>query len=74
MEKDAAGNYIYPSEIKDDDPAIPCGLVAKSVFNDTYTLWKIKDEKDEVITPVQIDILESNIAWSSDIEYKFANI
>jgi hypothetical protein len=23
-------------------PAIPCGLVAKSIFNDTFQLWKEK--------------------------------
>jgi len=46
-------------------PAIPCGLVAKSVFNDTYVLKK----GTEVIP-----IVETGIAWSSDIQYKFKNI
>lgn len=23
-----------------DDPAFPCGLVAKSYFNDTFELWR----------------------------------
>ena len=46
-------------------PAIPCGLVAKSVFNDTYVLKK--DGKT-------IPIVETGIAWSSDIQYKFKNI
>jgi len=46
-------------------PAIPCGLVAKSFFNDTYTL----------IGPNgKVDILETNIAWESDKQYKFRNI
>jgi hypothetical protein len=26
--------------LPDKDPAIPCGLVAKSYFNDTYRLYK----------------------------------
>ena len=47
-------------------PAIPCGLVAKSVFNDTYVL-----KKDGTTT---IPIVETGIAWSSDIQYKFKNI
>jgi len=25
-------------------PATPCGLVAKSFFNDTYELWKLDDD------------------------------
>jgi hypothetical protein len=46
-------------------PAIPCGLVAKSVFNDTFEL-KMGSTK--------IPIVETGIAWSSDVEYKFNNI
>ncbi len=47
------------------DPAIPCGLVAKSVFTDNYTLSLGS-------TPVTIN--EKNIAWDSDKQYKFNNI
>lgn len=50
-----------------DAPAIPCGLVAKSWFNDTFELWK-KGSPDTIIP-----IIEDNIAWTSDITYKFAN-
>ena len=49
------------------DPAIPCGLVAKSFFNDTYVLMK-----PDNVTAVPID--ETNIAWDSDVQYKFNNI
>lgn len=41
---------------------MPCGLVAKSFFNDTYVL-KLNTEK--------INIDENGIAWDSDKEYKF---
>lgn len=51
--------------LKGDDPAIPCGLVAKSFFNDTYVLL------DPNGNP--IDINQKNIAWESDKEYKFFN-
>ena len=47
------------------DPAIPCGLIAKSFFNDNYTLSLNND---------RIPINENDIAWDSDKEYKFANI
>lgn len=49
-----------------NDPAIPCGLVAKSVFNDAYVIT------DQNSNPVEID--SSSIAWDSDVEYKFKNI
>lgn len=54
--------------MKDDQPAIPCGLVAKSLFNDTFELIH-KDGNDEHI----IKINDNNIAWASDIDYKFKN-
>ena len=45
--------------------AWPCGLVAKSVFNDYYAL---KDSKGKDVT-----IKTDGIAWESDKEYKFKN-
>ena len=48
------------------DPAIPCGLVAKSVFTDDYNLTNSSS--------VNMTINQVNIAWESDKEYKFANI
>ena len=55
-----------PAKLTDNKPAIPCGLVAKSMFNDTFTL---KDSSGKEVT-----IEKTNIAWSSDIQYKFSNI
>lgn len=40
---------------------MPCGLVAKSFFNDRYSI-----DKNTVIE-------EKGIAWDSDKEYKFKN-
>ncbi len=48
-------------------PAIPCGLVAKSLFNDTYVFRKM-----DVTQP--INITQNGIAWESDIKYKFGNV
>lgn len=49
-----------------DDVAIPCGLVAKSVFTDEYTLTT-KEQKP-------ITIKSKGIAWETDLKYKFFNI
>ena len=49
-----------------DAPAIPCGLIAKSIFTDRFELRK----KGE-ITPITID--EAGIAWASDLQFKFKN-
>lgn len=57
----------------DEDPAIPCGLVAKSVFNDTYELWR-EGDKSRGEADVNITIETNNIAWTSDVTYKFRNI
>jgi hypothetical protein len=43
--------------------------VAKSFFNDNYILFL---NNSNVITRVPIN--ENNIAWESDIEYKFGNV
>mmetsp|Transcript_16735 Transcript_16735/g.21149 ORF Transcript_16735/g.21149 Transcript_16735/m.21149 type:complete len:95 (-) Transcript_16735:426-710(-) len=54
--------------LEPDEPAFPCGLVAKSFFNDTFKLYKDKDRSSE------IRINDENIAWKSDVEYKFKNL
>ena len=46
-------------------PANPCGLVAKSLFNDTFYLYQ-----DQTF----IYLKETGIAWESDIKYKFKNL
>jgi len=45
--------------LNENNPAIPCGLVAKSLFNDTFEIWK--DNQDENIT-----INDKNISWATD--------
>lgn len=51
--------------LKPEDPAIPCGLVAKSVFTDKYALYLDTEE---------IKINQTGISWESDRLWKFKNI
>ena len=47
-------------------PANPCGLIAKSIFNDTYKLYS-----NNLGVGYNIYINESNIAWPEDKVYRF---
>lgn len=53
-----------------DAPAFPCGLVAKSFFNDTFELWTTKDG----VAVTNLTINDNDIAWESDVKYKFKNL
>jgi hypothetical protein len=48
-----------------EDLAVPCGLIAKSYFNDKFTNWEINGDP---ITPN-----EKDIAWKADKELKYKN-
>lgn len=50
------------TELDPKGPANPCGLIAKSLFNDTYSF--VKGTND-------IFINETGIAWQSDIDMKY---
>jgi hypothetical protein len=45
--------------------AVPCGLIAKSFFRDTFALYDKDDNR--------IEINEKDIAWDADINIKFDN-
>jgi len=47
------------------DLAVPCGLIAKSYFNDEFIDWKVDGEN--------ITVNEKDIAWSADKELKYKN-
>lgn len=51
--------------------AFPCGLVAKSFFNDTFSLYK-ETESGELGDDIPID--DGDIAWESDVKHKFKNM
>ena len=58
-----------------DDVAIPCGLIAKSYFNDNFTNWEILsdfDENDE--PPISFEPNCVNIAWEADKKLKYKNV
>ena len=60
----------YLGEGKDLDPeavASPCGLIAKSFFNDSYSLIPIVNGIDKK----PLDITSNGIAWPADKENKF---
>lgn len=52
-----------------DAVAYPCGLIAKSLFTDTYVLSSPSDPF--FLNPFHID--SGNIAWKTDVEYKYKN-
>ena len=53
-------------KLDDNDVAIPCGMLAKSIFNDTY--------KMRYSNGTQVQINEKGIAWTADIYYRYKNI
>lgn len=55
------GTILNPYDI-----AVPCGLVAKSFFQDSYVLYSLNNTQ-------RIGINESNIASANDIKYMFKN-
>jgi hypothetical protein len=62
--KSLSGADLDPNAV-----AYPCGLVAKSVFTDTFNISTADDPF--VLQPIKID--SSNIAWKSDVDYKYKN-
>lgn len=52
------------TELDPDAIAYPCGLVAKTFFNDTFELY---------LGQQHIEFDTSDIAWNSDVEFRFKN-
>lgn len=60
-------NQISACKPEDDvggQPIVPCGLIAWSLFNDTYTLSR---------NNTRLAVNKKGIAWKSDKEHKFGN-
>lgn len=58
-------NNCYPEDkTKGNEPIVPCGLIAWSMFNDTYKFSM--NNKD-------LTVNKKNIAWESDKSSKFGH-
>ncbi|XVF26441.1 hypothetical protein REPUB_Repub14bG0016900 [Reevesia pubescens] len=53
-----------PEGVSIDGPIVPCGLIAWSLFNDTYG-FSVKTK--------MLEVNKKNIAWDSDKEHKFGS-
>ncbi|CAK9135514.1 unnamed protein product [Ilex paraguariensis] len=51
-----------PEESNNGLPIVPCGLIAWSLFNDTYAFFRGTEE---------LKVSRKNIAWKSDRDHKF---
>lgn len=56
-----------------DDYANPCGLIAKSFFNDTYELYTENVNTNGIAERRTLKILETGIANDYDKNYMFKN-
>lgn len=81
MSKTKADNpEISPGSLDDCKPWVttdervnyPCGLVARSVFNDTYLL-EVQEPGLSTYTSVDVDDSAQTIAWAGDLDGHFKN-
>ena len=61
-------------ELKENEVAIPCGLMAKSYFNDRYTDWNLYNKEENNGNPIKITVNDTNIARKADREKYNKNI
>lgn len=58
-------DYCDPEEkTADGKPIVPCGLIAWSLFNDTYTFTRGSEN---------ITVNRKHISWKSDRDHKFGS-
>ena len=60
--------------LNDENPAVPCGLIAKSFFNDQYELYSGSQTDDRTDQANRVTINETDIAWTNDRLYQFKNV
>lgn len=59
-------SFDNKTHLDPNKPAVPCGLIAHSFFNDTFSLMDPNG--------FAIPINEKDIAWEADKKYKFKNL
>lgn len=58
----------------DKKPIAPCGVIANSIFNDTFVLNYMKiDRFDYIGSQVLVPLKQRDIAWPTDISSKYKN-
>ena len=74
--KELGLKYAYDgvTELIPDAAAYPCGLVAKSLFNDTLELFEIDPMTGYRYSNNPILVHDEKIAWPTDIKHKFHNL
>lgn len=81
--RDAEGSpKIHAHELDDCKPWVltgdrvnyPCGLVARSVFNDTYELFVKGSDANDRWRRLDVDSKAATIAWSADLGGRFSNL
>lgn len=60
--KGDATEYCKPEDLSNGRAIVPCGLIAWSLFNDTYSFSRGKD---------MLAVNKKGISWKSDREHKF---
>lgn len=64
--KSLSGKDLNPGDV-----AVPCGLIAKSLFDDKFELFNGNDTNNK---STQIEIDSKDIAWEADKKLKYKNI
>eukprot|EP00747_Dinoflagellata_sp_TGD_P163883 gnl/TRDRNA2_/TRDRNA2_183075_c0_seq1.p1 gnl/TRDRNA2_/TRDRNA2_183075_c0~~gnl/TRDRNA2_/TRDRNA2_183075_c0_seq1.p1 ORF type:complete len:426 (-),score=82.44 gnl/TRDRNA2_/TRDRNA2_183075_c0_seq1:50-1327(-) len=64
----------HPWVVTDDRVNYPCGLVARSIFNDTYIIRAKGPSEEDDWQRVFVDSSAKTIAWSVDVARKFQNL
>jgi len=65
LEMENLTSFYDQTPLNGSAPAFPCGLIAKSFFNDTYELYPSANPNEKV------RINDTGIAWKADLELKY---
>ncbi|XP_044144599.1 cell cycle control protein 50A [Bufo gargarizans] len=57
-----------PYRVNQNKPIAPCGAIANSMFNDSFSLYQIKNG-----TEIEIPLAKKGLAWWTDKNVKFRN-